>query len=349
MKTLPIPQQSPSAVITPAPKFHLVKGGKKASSSIAANQPEPETISDHVGFSHPNEIQPSSSKTNNGEKSPEHVQAINDAELLRAGKINRTELKRRYAPTYTNWSGMKSRCKADPTTGISPVALHPLFGDFAEFLRIMGPRPEPTWSLDRRDPTGPYSPDNVRWASKTTQSRNRTNAIYLTYRDVKRLLVQWAEWLGQSPDKFRQRRRLGWTDEEIIEDERKVPQYNQASHPKSREFWSYTPWPTEHREQLERLYQTHRSAGEHRLTFAMRYAPKRAEQILEEIDRCYWPDYYTPSATEVMNMDKLTKGHGTWLELYRYSLGRLSSEFAGARYRSRHLPDWVENQLSACA
>lgn len=347
MKTQPIPLLSPSAVVTPVPKFHLVKGGKKATSDIQEKLPE--IISDHIGLSLPKEIEPSSSETTKSEKSPAHLNAINDVNLFRVGLISATELRMRHPKTYKNWDDMKQRCKGNPQKGQPSIALHPSFEKFADFLEIMGPRPHPKWSLDRIVPTGPYSPDNVQWASKTTQSRNRTNAIYLTYNDETLLLVVWAERLGVNPNTLRQRKRNGWTDEEIIEGKRAVPLYNQSSHPKPRDYWQFTPWPTQHREQLEGLYQTDRWTGEHRLAFAIRYSQKCAGQIMEEIGRCFWPDDYTPSTSEVIYMEKLTKGHDDWLALYRYILDRCSAEFAVAPYRSLHLPDWVENKLSAYA
>lgn len=54
-----------------------------------------------------------------------------------------------------------------------------VYGDWVAsyevFLRHVGPRPSPSHSLDRVDHRGHYSPWNVRWADKATQSRNTKN------------------------------------------------------------------------------------------------------------------------------------------------------------------------------
>lgn len=49
---------------------------------------------------------------------------------------------------------------------------------FDNFLRDMGRRPTQHHSLDRIDGDGDYEPSNVRWATATTQSRNRHNSRY---------------------------------------------------------------------------------------------------------------------------------------------------------------------------
>jgi hypothetical protein len=69
---------------------------------------------------------------------------------------------------------MKTRC----TKGYA--SLDPEFREFDSFLLHMGPRPNLEFSIDRIDNNGGYSPENCRWADKTTQTRNRSNTVLLT-------------------------------------------------------------------------------------------------------------------------------------------------------------------------
>jgi hypothetical protein len=48
-------------------------------------------------------------------------------------------------------------------------------GSFEAFLSDVGKKPEPHLTLDRIDNDGNYEAANVRWADRTTQSRNRRN------------------------------------------------------------------------------------------------------------------------------------------------------------------------------
>ena len=88
--------------------------------------------------------------------------------------LSSTELRKKYKSEYNSWDNMKQRCKK------KGYVLHPAFGNFKAFLNAMGPKPDPTYTLDRIDPANPeYSPKNCRWASKALQAANKNNTVYL--------------------------------------------------------------------------------------------------------------------------------------------------------------------------
>jgi len=88
--------------------------------------------------------------------------------------------------------------------------------DFQNFLKDMGKAP-PNATIDRIDNDGDYCPENCRWASNFTQSRNRRNNVKITYKGKTLCLQDWADKLGISYATLRKRLKyLGWSVEEAF-------------------------------------------------------------------------------------------------------------------------------------
>jgi hypothetical protein len=89
---------------------------------------------------------------------------------------------------------------------------------FRDFLRLMGPCPEPGYTVDRLNSNDPeYAPSKIRWSSKKEQSRNRRNVILLKDADGTELpLSEWAQRTGQSRHTLHARRKRGFSDAEVI-------------------------------------------------------------------------------------------------------------------------------------
>jgi hypothetical protein len=75
-------------------------------------------------------------------------------------------------------------------------------------------------TIERKNVEVGYSPENCCWVDRKGQSRNKENTIYLTYKEIKKPLVEWAEELGISYWTLINRRKRGWSDTEIIEGKR---------------------------------------------------------------------------------------------------------------------------------
>lgn len=64
------------------------------------------------------------------------------------------------------------------------------------FIADMKPTWKPGLSLDRIDNSAGYSPENCRWASTKTQSRNKRNTILITIGDKTLCLKDWTQITG---------------------------------------------------------------------------------------------------------------------------------------------------------
>lgn len=90
-------------------------------------------------------------------------------------------MRQQFLLEWHSWKNAKCRCycpgvseyKAYGARGI--VMCDQWRNSFAEFLKDMGPRPEPKrlYSIDRIDVNGNYEPGNCRWADAKVQGRNK--------------------------------------------------------------------------------------------------------------------------------------------------------------------------------
>lgn len=78
--------------------------------------------------------------------------------------------------SYNTWRGMMRRCynqkdKDFYKYGGKGICVYAPWHDYATFAKDVG-EPVGDQTFDRIDPHGSYTPENCRWASLTTQSRN---------------------------------------------------------------------------------------------------------------------------------------------------------------------------------
>jgi len=104
---------------------------------------------------------------------------------------------------YNCWYHMQERCysesnKSYPDYGGRGIKVcERWLNSFKDFCQDVGSRPV-GMTLDRKDNNGNYGPDNFRWATRKTQSQNRSNVILVGYNGVVKCLASWGEEYGIS-------------------------------------------------------------------------------------------------------------------------------------------------------
>lgn len=117
-------------------------------------------------------------------------------------------------PEFKSWEKMRKRVN-DPNNewfhryGGRGIRYCEGFNEFADFLKVIGPRPR-NKTLDRRNNDGNYScgtcaectanrwPLNVRWATIDEQNSNKHNTVFLTIDGRRQALLLWAKEIGMT-------------------------------------------------------------------------------------------------------------------------------------------------------
>lgn len=130
----------------------------------------------------------------------------------------------RDSPEYRSWEAMKSRCYR-----IKDKDYHRYGGkgikvcerwlhDFETFLADMGPISETVYqTLDRKDGTKDYTPENCKWSDIYEQNANRSNSVLLTINNETKTARQWAKIRNINYVTLLGRVKRGWATERALE------------------------------------------------------------------------------------------------------------------------------------
>lgn len=124
-------------------------------------------------------------------------------------------------PLYNVWNLMRQRCNnprraAYADYGGRGIKVCERWDDFTLFLQDMGERPAGA-TLERKDNSKGYSPENCIWATRTEQGANKRNNLNLTYQGRTQTLAQWCRELGLDyKSAYCRFRRDGLTVEEVL-------------------------------------------------------------------------------------------------------------------------------------
>lgn len=124
---------------------------------------------------------------------------------------------------YSIWAGMRQRCYNPNASnyslygGSGVIVCRAWKSSFERFYKDVGDPPSPKHSLDRfPDPTGPYAPHNVRWATAKQQANNRRITQYLTFANQRLTIPEWADLTQIPVQRLRSRLSYGWPIERAL-------------------------------------------------------------------------------------------------------------------------------------
>ena len=128
------------------------------------------------------------------------------------------------ALTHSSWCAMIQRClnpnnKSYDDYGGRGIGVHPLWREsFEAFYMMVGVRPDANHTLERVDYNQGYVPGNVTWATKSDQTRNKSDNVKLTIDGVTQTVSQWALDSRCTVSKFTIYKRLkrGWQAEKAV-------------------------------------------------------------------------------------------------------------------------------------
>ena len=152
----------------------------------------------------------------------EHRKKLSEAKIGRKGNATRHGLTG--TKLYGVWQNMMTRCY-NPNNdkydyyggrGIKVVEEWHDAENFFTWAQMNGY--EEGLQLDREDNDGNYGPYNCRFVTSSTNARNRSSAVLLTYKGKTKCLTEWCEIFNLNYDAVRARIIVyGWSTEKALE------------------------------------------------------------------------------------------------------------------------------------
>ena len=112
-----------------------------------------------------------------------------------------SSLRQLHPVEYRAWKAMRSRCYSKSNASVgnyqkAGIKVCERWDSFDNFYNDMGPKPS-GYTLDRIDNSKNYCPENCRWASWSTQAKNRgTFNTVITFEGKTQCLKDWAREYG---------------------------------------------------------------------------------------------------------------------------------------------------------
>jgi len=126
-----------------------------------------------------------------------------------------------YNPAYCVWADMKTRCNYPSNTswkyyGARGIKVCPEWSTFAQFWADMGPTYKPGLTIERKDNSKGYSPDNCIWIPREQQHLNKSNVYLLDTPLGQVTLTEFARRSGLKEGTLRWRIKRGMSLEQAV-------------------------------------------------------------------------------------------------------------------------------------
>ena len=126
-------------------------------------------------------------------------------------------------PIYQLWLNMNRRCSCESSPDFERYGGRGISvcdrwaNSFESFKEDVLPSWSPGLTLDRIDNNRGYSPDNVKWSTRTEQANNRRSNRLFTINGLTKTFAQWIKESGVKSSTARQRFYVyGWSIEKAL-------------------------------------------------------------------------------------------------------------------------------------